>query len=218
MANQSASLREEAIRLLSDQEYEKSLTVFDFLVRQYEVPQDRVWLGLLQLLNGDFYGATIEFSAAVAELPQDLSCHHHLAAIRSSCPVSELRDAPLAMEHAEKVADIRQKHSWRSLSVLGACHAENGDFEIAISRTREAIRICHMAYRERLRTRIEAYKLAIPYRMCLSDLRAAAEICEHHCTICGQLKFVIWEQASADYIPLCLDCATVCDESQLARR
>lgn len=207
MVAQTEIIRFEALAFLRDHRYECALTLFDYLARTCQNPHDYVWRALLRLLLSDYEGAIHDYGTVLEQIPDDLSTHHHLAAIRSSCPVDVLRDGQLAMEHAKTVARIRPVQTWRSLSVLAACYAENADFANAIEITKQALMLTPVDYRERLERRILDYADQKPYRMTPEDIRAAVELPEHSCVNCGRLGFVIWHVEDGAYKSYCIECA-----------
>ncbi len=137
--------------------------LFLLISTHYATPYDYVWRGILLLVASEYDTAADQFELVLTKLPNDLSSHHHLAAIRSSCAESTIRNGAMAMEHARTVAVLRATPTWRSLSILAACHAECGDFDSAQRFGKTALRLSPNDYRSRLECRLVGYQNGEPY-------------------------------------------------------
>jgi tetratricopeptide (TPR) repeat protein len=207
MSHQAQLIRYDAYECIRDGQYGSALTIFSYLAKNYGKPHDMVWLGLLYMIASNYRAAIDHYESAISQLPDDLSSHHHLAAIRSSCPEYTIRDGPTALMHAQRVNELRAAPTWRSLSILASSHAECGDFASAQTIARQALQLSPDGYRQRLITRLAGYQNREPYRMTQNDLVAAIELREHHCSICGKLDFVIWCSSDVGFTPRCIECA-----------
>ena len=206
MTRRAQVIRYDAYECIRDGEYSSALTIFSYLVKIYGKPHDMVWLGLLCMVANNYRTAIDNYQLALAQLPNDLSSHHHLAAIRSSCPEDTIRDGPTALMHAQRVNELRSAPTWRSLSIFASSHAECGDFASAQMIAQQALELSPDGYRQRLRNRLARYENGEPYRMTPNDLVAAIELREHHCSTCGKLDFVVWCYSDAGFTPQCIEC------------
>ena len=121
----------------------------------------------LSLLSKGEYEAALESVNRILELhPGNALAHNNKAWLLATCPVDDIRDGKLSLDHAWASNALSDYNNFAFLDTLAAAFAENGDFEKAIRWQMKAIdylpddRIYGNAFRERL----ALYKSGKPYR------------------------------------------------------
>jgi len=114
--------------------------------------------------TGDFPAALADHLAAHEIDPEDVATLNHLAWMRATCPLDEIRDGVLALRDSTKACELTNYKAPGYLDTLAAAHAETGDFAEAVRWQEKAIELVSTEHRADYETRLELYKSNRPYR------------------------------------------------------
>lgn len=89
---------------------------------------------------------------------------NNLAWLLAACPEEHYRDGAEAVRLATKACELARFQDAGFLDTLAAAHAENGQFEQAVSRAREAIEIADDERKAAVQKRLQLYEDRQPYR------------------------------------------------------
>ena len=96
-------------------------------------------LGMISLQTAKPAAAIKHYRAALGESPDRLRTLIVLAKVYSSHPDNSVRDGQQALDLATRACELTSNSHPDALDALAAAHAENGDFETAVSEARKAI-------------------------------------------------------------------------------
>jgi len=113
---------------------------------------------------GDSRAALADHLAAHELDPEDVPTLNHLAWLRATCPLDDVRDGAAAVRDASKACELTEHKVPGYLDTLAASHAEAGDFEEAVRWQEKALEIVSADHRADYETRLELYKAGKPYR------------------------------------------------------
>ncbi|MFQ5352138.1 MAG: tetratricopeptide repeat protein, partial [Candidatus Binatia bacterium] len=106
--------------------------------------------------------------AAVAKKPESLTLLRPLASLLATAPQDDLRDGTLAVELAERAANLTHRKDPSVLATLAAAYAETGQFDRAVRIATEAIELARQAKKGRLADFVEmqltGYRAGRPFR------------------------------------------------------
>jgi tetratricopeptide (TPR) repeat protein len=116
--------------------------------------------------SGNYAVAAQDYADAIRVDPDYLPGYNNAAWLAATCPDKEHRDAKLALELAEKAAEMTQGQVWEVLDTLAAAQAESGDFAAAVKASEQAITLGDAAaIHGGVRDRMMLYQAGKPYRM-----------------------------------------------------
>ena len=129
---------------------------------------------------GDHSSAIKDYESAIAALgnledadPEDpqrseaAGIYNNTAWVLSTSPNESVRDGKIALEYAEKAAELSDFEEAHILSTLAAAYAENGNFEKAIEWSNKAVEMGREAEHEQieqLEEELKSYKDGKPWR------------------------------------------------------
>ncbi|MCY2988082.1 MAG: tetratricopeptide repeat protein, partial [Planctomycetota bacterium] len=90
--------------------------------------------------------------------------YFNLAWIQATCPNARYRDGKNAIVNAGKANQLNGGKDLAYIFTLAAAYAEDGRFDRALEWQTKAIELAPENHKERLRSRLELYKLGKPYR------------------------------------------------------
>jgi Flp pilus assembly protein TadD/peroxiredoxin len=118
--------------------------------------------------SGQMDEALRTYRHTLALQPQMILAANNLAWVLATHPQSELRDGTEAVRWAEQVCEQTQYAQPSFLDTLACAHAENGDFERAISVASKAVQILteqgQSAAAANIETRLQLFQQNLPYR------------------------------------------------------
>lgn len=119
---------------------------------------------------GNYEAAANDYAEAVRVDPNYLPGYNNSAWLAATCPDEKYRNAKLAVELAQKAADMTQGKVWEVLDTLAAAQAENGDFTAAVKTSEQALLLgSDAAVHAGVRDRMSLYQAGKPYRMPLDS-------------------------------------------------
>jgi hypothetical protein len=123
--------------------------------------------GNLLLDRGRVKEAIECFREILALNPDNQEAHYMLGLIYSTHPDGQLRDGPLALEHARVFATAGDLGDRRRFDLQAAAYAENGDFSHAVEAAQKAYALASAAETgmEEARGRLELYNRREPLRL-----------------------------------------------------
>jgi len=89
---------------------------------------------------------------------------YSLAILLAGCPDAAVRDGQRAIEYAQETCKSMAFNEYHSLSILAAAHAEAGQWEEAVRRSKQALELATGANRPLERMYLELYQSHEPYR------------------------------------------------------
>ena len=84
--------------------------------------------------------------------------------VMATCPDEQYRDAPLALQSAQKAIELDGEEDWRYLDTLAAAQAATGDFEAAQATIKKALAKSPEEQTAALGVRLNLYAEEKPYR------------------------------------------------------
>lgn len=151
-----------------------------YLVNQQPQKAIEAYTRVLQLDDGNFLAlrsrgdtylnlgkhaeAAADFRRALALNAQDVPLLNNYAWLLATSPHAEVRDGKRSLELAIKACELTEYQKSHILSTLAAAHAENGDFESAIKRSKQAVSIGDPEIREDLMKELVSYQSGKPWR------------------------------------------------------
>ena len=128
--------------------------------------------------RGDAYAASGNYQRAVRDYQQALKINARFspalfssAWLRSTCPLSELRDARIALRNAQSAIEVdgeNQPFHYKNLEALAAALALGGNFRQAVEMQQTALAIAPETDRDGIEKRLQLYNDGRAY---ISDLR-----------------------------------------------
>ncbi len=113
---------------------------------------------------GDYRAALADHLAAHELDPDDAGTLNHLAWLRATCTLDEVRDGEAALRDATRACELTDYAAPGYLDTLAAAYAELGNFEDAVRWQEKAIKLVVADQRPEYETRLELYKAGKPYR------------------------------------------------------
>jgi len=138
-------------------------------IRQYrealrmapEAGTTRTNLGLALSAVGELKDGAAQFAEAIRLDPKSVRALIGLASIRAAASDPALRDGKEAVALASAACTLTEHKDSRSLDILAAAYAEDGQFPEAVQTAREALRLSEAArdheFARQIRARIELY-------------------------------------------------------------
>ena len=123
--------------------------------------------------NGEYDKAIAGCGEALKIDRDSIAAHKNIAWIRATCPDPKYRDGKAAVESATRACEITRWKNALTLDALAAALAEAGNFEAAVIREQEALRLLGKGQehlRQQYESRLALYRAKTPYR----DPRPAA--------------------------------------------
>ena len=124
-----------------------------------------VFRGLSYIEAENYAEAEKDFLRAVRASEDSPDAHQALAMLLAACPDDTVANAAKALEHAEKACQLSQSQDWMCLDALAAAHAASGDFESAVKRAEEALRLAPSDCQDAIQKRLGLYQARKPYRL-----------------------------------------------------
>jgi Flp pilus assembly protein TadD len=116
--------------------------------------------------TGNYSAAAEDYAESIRVDPNYLPGYNNAAWLAATCPDEKYRDAKMALELAQRAADMTQGKVWEVLDTLAAAQAENGDFATAVKTSEQAIELgSDAAIHGGVRDRMTLYQASQPYRM-----------------------------------------------------
>jgi len=115
--------------------------------------------------HGEFSLLVETYECVLAQHANDWSTLRRCALVLAGAPDASIRNASRAVEYATRVCEHEQWTDWRSVSVLAAAHAENGDFQNAVKYAKLAGDLAPPEQAEERKRRIDQYERGEPYRI-----------------------------------------------------
>ncbi len=115
---------------------------------------------------GNYAAAAQDFTQAIKVDPNYLPAYNNAAWLAATCPDQKYRNGKLALEYAEKAAEMTQGKVWELLDTLAAAQAESGDYAAAVKTSEQALTLgSDAAIHAGVRDRMTLYQQGKPYRM-----------------------------------------------------
>ena len=118
--------------------------------------------GDLWLNKKEFERAIKDFEVAIALDSKNAWVHNQLAWLLATCSDPKFRDAPRAIELAEKACALSE-YEYRKVDTLAAAYAADGQFDQAIRWQERAIELAPISAKEDYRMRLRLYKSGMSY-------------------------------------------------------
>jgi tetratricopeptide (TPR) repeat protein len=120
--------------------------------------------------SGNFSAAAKDYADSIRVDPNFLPGYNNAAWLAATCPEEQYRDAKMALDYAQRAAEMTQGKVWEVLDTLAAAQAENGDFAAAVKTSEQAIEVGDdAAIHGGVRDRMTLYQEGKPYRMPVDD-------------------------------------------------
>lgn len=117
-----------------------------------------------------YAAAAKDFAEAIQVDPNYLPAYNNAAWLAATCPEEKFRNGKLALDYAERAANMTQGKVWEILDTLAAAQAENGDFVAATKTSQQALTLGEdAAVHAGVRDRMTLYQAGKPYRMPLAS-------------------------------------------------
>jgi tetratricopeptide (TPR) repeat protein len=113
---------------------------------------------------GQWQEAAADYRKAIALDESSGRAYHCAAWLMATCPDDRYRDAQLAIQAAEKAAELDGRDDFAYLDTLAAAYANAGQFDKARKAIAEAIPIAPKDHVKPLQRRLELYQQNQPYR------------------------------------------------------
>lgn len=107
--------------------------------------------GIVHLSRQNYAQATSDLQQASTLSPNDPETRAYLAFIYGACPSKTFRDGEKAIEQATKACELTQWKNPEYIVALATAYAQAGDFDEAVKRTEEAIKLAGGGSQEGLR-------------------------------------------------------------------
>lgn len=120
--------------------------------------------GDVYLSVGKHAEAISDFTRAIKLRPDDTTLLNNLAWVLATSPEDGLRDGEKALEFATKACELTTYSTPHILSTLAAALAETGDFEGAVQRSQQAVKLNDPVHGEQLVKELESYQQGNPWR------------------------------------------------------
>jgi tetratricopeptide (TPR) repeat protein len=122
--------------------------------------------GNLKKKKGDAEGALADFLKAIETDSRNAQAHNALAWLLATATTDKLRDGKMAVEHAQKAAELTTWQDPNILDTLAAAYAETGNFEEAIKWQNKALSFPEYAkgHGEEAGQHLQLYTERKPYR------------------------------------------------------
>jgi len=114
--------------------------------------------------SGDFTKAYNNYRKAIEIDPNFARALNNLAWMLAVCPDEHYLDGAEAVRLATKACQLAEFQDAGFLDTLAAAHAENGQFEQAVIRAKEAIEKADDKRKSDIRERLQGYEAGKPYR------------------------------------------------------
>lgn len=148
-----------------NEDWDAALADFDKAVElEPENAASRQLRNLVYAAKGDWDKAVEELNLVVERDPKDARGYNGRAWLRATCPEEAFRDGPAALADAKKACELTGHLNFRCLGTLAAANAELGNFEEAVKRQKQAIKIAPEEYRASFGERLKLYESGQPYR------------------------------------------------------
>ncbi len=112
----------------------------------------------------DYAKAIADFKTAIQLAPNFDRAYNNLAWIQATCRDERFRNGAQAVANATKVCELTEFNDAGYLDTLAAALAEAGQFEEAVKRATESVKLSDGSSRESITKRLELYKAKTPYR------------------------------------------------------
>ncbi|MBV8310618.1 MAG: tetratricopeptide repeat protein, partial [Planctomycetaceae bacterium] len=94
--------------------------------------------GYAYYYKGDYQQGISDLEEAVRLDPKWALAHRSLGWFLATCPEEQVRDGRKAVEHARRACELFEWKDWMSIRNLAAACAENGEFDEAVKRAKQA--------------------------------------------------------------------------------
>ena len=161
----AAAYTDRARAWLGKREWDKALADCDEAIRiDPKLPAAYLNRGDAWRGKGEFGRALADLNQAVALDPWNALGYNNIAWLMATCPDARYRDGTKALEAAKKAGELTGWKEVDFLDSLAAAYAESGDFAEASKWQQKAIDLAPMKEKAELKTRLDLYKSAKPYR------------------------------------------------------
>ena len=165
-SNDATAYHNRGIAWVGKGDFDKAITDFTKAIRldpNYSTAyfnRDNVWAN-----RGGLDKDITDFTEAIRLTPNYTVAYNNLAWLIATCPHSEFRNGPKAVEYANKACELTGWRDARAVSTLAAAYAEVGDFQNALEQQEKAIALLTKdSDQQVMRERLEFYKAGKPYR------------------------------------------------------
>ena len=114
---------------------------------------------------GRYAYAAAEYDRAIALDGRLEHAYRSSAWLLATCPDDSVRNAELAIEHAQRAIELERRENPISLDTLAAAQANSGKFEAAIETMHQVLEIAPDAEQEVYQARLANYELGKPFRV-----------------------------------------------------
>jgi tetratricopeptide (TPR) repeat protein len=164
---ESAYLVNRGILWLAKAETDKGIDDFNKAIELD--PQDSAAFGnrgVAQTIKKEYQKAVADYDTAVKLEPRDANALNNRAWLRATCPDGKFRDGKLAVESAREAYELFAGSDATNLDTLAAAHAENGDFDEAVTWQKKALAAPDFpkSQVENATKRLKLYEAHKPYR------------------------------------------------------
>jgi thiol-disulfide isomerase/thioredoxin len=121
-------------------------------------------LGAAGARQGDHQRALVAYQSATELDPDAADAKNSLAWFLATCPLDNWRNGTLAVKLAQSACEATDWKNFQVIDTLAAALAEAGDFEAAVERQKEALKLAPTEWRSSLQTRLDRYESGEPYR------------------------------------------------------
>jgi serine/threonine-protein kinase len=114
--------------------------------------------------TGSHRAALADYRKAVELDPNSSRFHNQLAWLLATCSKSEIRNGPLAVEHATKAVELDGEKDGNLMDTLAGAYAECGRFDEAVRWQQKAIELAPPDMVEAMREHLKLYQSGKPSR------------------------------------------------------
>jgi len=118
----------------------------------------------LRCVTSERYSEAVqEYQSAIKLAPSSPRAYNQLAWLRATCPAADQRDGKAAVADAAPACELTDYKNYAYLDTLAAAHAEQGDFDQAVTWEYLAIELAPAAKKPALGRRLKLFLAKQPY-------------------------------------------------------
>ncbi len=147
-------------------EFDKAISNLNQAIRLSTVDQSGSLIarGNIWAMKGDRDKALHDYDEAIRLAPASPHGFNAKAWMLATNTNENLRDGKLALAAATRACELARWRDWSCLDTLSTAHAEAGDFEAAVRRSKEALAMAPRREQAKVRQRLELFEAGRPFR------------------------------------------------------